>query len=389
MTPGARVSAAIEILDSVTDGAPVEAVLTRWARNNRFAGSKDRAAIRDHVFDVMRQFKSSGFAGAGHDGRALMIGQLRLQGEQLDALFNGVGHAPAALAEADQSSLPDLDARPAESALDMPAWVFERLEADLGSPEATSVAQTLRHRAPLFLRTNPVKGTIDSTLSMLVNDGFKAAPVAGNSTALRVSGHGRGLRNSEAFQEGLVELQDASSQAMVNALPLKDGMRVLDYCAGGGGKSLAMGCAAQLTCVASDISTERMQDIPERARRAGIVIDVKAQSELDGTFDLVLIDAPCSGSGTWRRAPQAKWLLTPEALSDLEETQFGILETASKFVKQDGILAYGTCSVFSSENADIVARFLENTSDFKQLSQSAWMPSENGDGFALSVLQRT
>ena len=239
MTPGARVAAAIEILDQVGTGTPVEQALTRWARSSRYAGSKDRAAVRDHVYDVMRQWRSAAALGGGDSGRARMIGRLRAAGADLDALFNGQGHAPALLTEAEVDCGAAPDTRGA--ALDMPDWLLEQFDTSLGT-DAERTALALRDRAPVSVRVNIGRGSVEDALHALAEDAVTAHPNPRAATALTLQDGARRLRAAKAYVSGLVELQDAASQAAV-ALITGQG-RVLDFCAGGGGTALALAALA-------------------------------------------------------------------------------------------------------------------------------------------------
>ncbi|MBM1222272.1 RsmB/NOP family class I SAM-dependent RNA methyltransferase [Ponticoccus sp. SC2-23] len=387
MTPGARVQAAIEILDAILGGAPAEKALTGWARKSRFAGSKDRAAVRDHVYDALRKRRSAAACGGALTGRALMLGLMRLDGGDPATRFDGAGHAPEPLTPGEGGIAPS-DLSPGELA-DLPDWVQDRFHTDLG-PEATAVMLTLRDRAPVFLRVNLLRGDRDAAIAALADDGIGAEAHPHVATALRVTDGARRLRASHAFETGLVELQDASSQAAVAALPSVDGARVLDFCAGGGGKALALAAAGAAEVVAHDIEARRMSDLPNRAARAGAQIEVRTgiSPETDGTFDLVLIDAPCSGSGTWRRDPEGKWRLTPAALDDLVALQSRILRDAADFVAPGGTLAYATCSIFEAENRSVIEACVAERRELDLVSLRRWLPDEWGDGFHLGIMRR-
>ncbi|MHA7877257.1 RsmB/NOP family class I SAM-dependent RNA methyltransferase [Roseivivax sp.] len=383
MTPGARVQAAAEILDRVAGGMAAEQALTRWARGARFAGSKDRAAVRDHVFDALRMWRSAAAAGGGTTGRARMIGLLRQQGLAPEELFTGEGHAPAPLSDAEALApeVPEAEAR------DLPDWLFEALSTDHGADQAREIAQTLRARAPITLRVNLLKTNRDVAAEALAEEGIATRPNPRAETALSVTENPRRVAGSRAFRAGLVELQDAASQVAVADLPLSPGDRVLDYCAGGGGKSLAL--AARLgggPVWAHDADPRRMRDLPDRAARAGA--DLRVTERPKGPFDLVLTDVPCSGSGTWRRAPEAKWRLTPEALADLCATQAAILREVAPLVRPGGVLAYATCSVLTRENVAQVAAFLAEHPEFSLSREALALPDAEGDGFYHAVLQR-
>lgn len=385
MTPGARVQAAIECLDRISEGAPAEQVLTAWARASRFAGSKDRAAVRDHVFDVLRCWRSAAAQGGGDSGRARMLGALRAAGAEIDALFSGQGHAPAPLSEFERAA--GRTPEGAEAA-DLPDWLWQRFRADLG-PQAADVAEALRARAPVHLRVNAARSSREAAAAALAQDGVTTTPHPAAPLALEITSGARKLRNSRAYANGLVELQDAGSQAVVAALPLRPGLRVLDYCAGGGGKSLAMAAlGAEVT--AHDASPRRMRDLPSRAARAGVTIATAETADLPrlGPFDLVLCDVPCSGSGAWRRSPDAKWRLTPEALERLAPVQAQILDEAARLAGAEGTLGYVTCSVLACENGDQIARFLGDTPGWSLGAQRQWLPGHGTDGFYFAHLTR-
>nr|WP_319251007.1 RsmB/NOP family class I SAM-dependent RNA methyltransferase [uncultured Celeribacter sp.] len=391
MTPAARVSAAIEILDDILAGENAERVLTTWARGHRFAGSKDRAAIRDHVFDALRCLRSFAWLGGAGEarpsGRQVMLGALRASGEDPDALFTGERFAPRPLLDDERAPLPDLEQAPRPVQLDCPDWLVPLYEAALGE-SATAVLQGMRQRAQVFLRVNLRKADLAGAQNLLGADGISAEPHPLSDSALRVTRGARAVARSQAYLTGVVELQDAGSQAIIDLLPLSDGMSVLDYCAGGGGKSLAMGARAQLSLTAHDIDPARMQDIAARASRAAVQIATKSKSELAADYDLVLCDVPCSGSGAFARSPQGKWALTQNRLTRLTEIQAQILTEVAPRVLPGGYLVYATCSLFECENIAQVQRFLAEHSDFSEIEHRLVSPLEGGDGFFVAVLQR-
>lgn len=383
MTPGARIAAAAEILDLILDGLPAEKALTTWARRSRFAGSKDRAAVRDHVFDALRRKRSAAAVGGALTGRGLMIGLLRIAGEDPAERMTGEGHALTAPTE-DEGGRPPADG--AESA-DLPDWLWPIWQDSLGE-DAKPCAEASKDRAPVFLRVNLRKATVAEAVAGLEAEGIATRPVPLSPCALEVIDGARGLRNSATFTDGLVELQDAASQAVVDALPLRDGMSVLDLCAGGGGKTLAMGARGDLRLFAHDTAPARMQDLPDRAVRAGLEVTLVDLPEKQGPFDLVLCDVPCSGSGSWRRAPEGKWLLTPEGFAALQVTQAGILDRAAGLVAENGVLAYATCSMLEPENTGQIAAFLDRNPGWRVKDQKAWRVTDGADGFFLALLTR-
>ena len=230
MTPAARVQAAIEILDRIAEGSPAEKALTNWARKSRFAGSKDRAAVRDHVYDVLRQKRSLGAIG-GETSRGLMAGLLIAQGEAPEDYFGAGGHGPEALTAEELDRLHTPDTLPP----DLPEWLVQRLEDSLGDKFA-DYCEGLRHRAPVHLRVNPRKTSREAVSTELEKDGVKCEPLSGTANGLIVLEGARRVAQSSAYRNGLVELQDGSGQAAMELIPLTKGLRVLDYCAGGGGK---------------------------------------------------------------------------------------------------------------------------------------------------------
>ena len=385
MTPGARVAAAIEILQDMHDGLAAEQALTRWARRSRFAGSKDRAAIRDHVFDVMRCKRTAAFFGRRENPRALMVGLLHAQGAELDTLFSGIGHAPAPLApEETEFPAPSEDKA---TLWNLPDWLIPFFEAALGA-DAASTAQALQERAPVFLRVNTAKIQRGEVKELLAAQGILTEINPLCDTALTITEGARKLRNSESYTDGLVELQDAASQAVVASLPI--GARVLDYCAGGGGKALAIAAQDDRVVFAHDIDPRRMADLPSRAARAGVTVQQLATDEIrhHAPFDIVLCDAPCSGSGAWRRAAEGKWVLTPVRLVELTNLQDQILDDAATLVGKAGTFAYATCSVFRDENEDRIAAFLKRHSGWRCVHQHRYDIGPQGDGFFTAHLIR-
>ncbi|MCA0940654.1 RsmB/NOP family class I SAM-dependent RNA methyltransferase [Salipiger pacificus] len=382
MTPGARLQAAAEVLDRIAAGTPAEQALLGWSRGARYAGSKDRAAVRDHVFDVLRRWRSTAAQGGGESGRARLIGLLRQQQITPESLFTGDGHAPAALAAEEQAAghLPE-----GAEARDLPDWIDALLTESLGA-EAAAAAEALRGRAPVFLRVNRLRGDLATAQAALAGEGIETRPHPLATGALEVTEGARRIAQSQAFAEGLVELQDVASQAVVEALPLAPGLRVLDYCAGGGGKALAMAARTGGEVAAHDADPRRMSDLPARAKRAGARIQAVASPK--GVYDLVLCDVPCSGSGAWRRSPEGKWRLTPERLDELTKVQAGILDIATHLVTPGGVLAYATCSMLAAENAAQIEAFLARHPGWSLEQQRQFLPGDGGDGFFSAQLRR-
>ena len=305
-----------------------------------------------------------------------MLGRLRATGTDLDAIFTGEGHAPDPLTEAERRAgrVP----APGAEACDVPDWLWAHMEAD-GALDAEDTAAQWQVRAPVTIRVNAAVSDPPSVQAELAQDKIVAEPNPLAPMALTVTEGARRLRQSQAFLTGAFELQDASSQAVVEHLP--PAQDVLDYCAGGGGKALAM-AARSMRVTAHDIDPGRMRDLPDRAMRAGARLDYATTAELETrTFDLVLCDAPCSGSGSWRRSPDAKWALTEGRLRGYPKLQGEILDLATRHVRPGGVLAYATCSVFSCENEAVADAFLSRNRGWRPLSHKRWPLSPLGDGF--------
>jgi 16S rRNA (cytosine967-C5)-methyltransferase len=380
MTPAARLSAAIEILDAILGGDPADRALTRWGRASRYAGSGDRAAVADLVYDALRRKRSRAWRMGEESGRALIVAGAA---EARD-LFTGEGHAPAPLDAAEQAAL-DMDRAdpPPAVALDFPDWLEPELRRSLGDNLAP-VMMAMRDRAPVDLRVNRLKSDRAAAAAALAGDGVETAPGPLSPNCLRVTGGARKLRGGAAYAAGLVEVQDAASQAVADFADARPGETILDYCAGGGGKALALAAAAPSARIcAHDAALERMKDIPPRARRAGAEIEICATppAALRGACDLVFVDAPCSGSGAWRRNPDAKWSLTPARLAELSVLQRRILTDAAVYLRPGGRLIYATCSLFRAENEDQVGWFLAEHGEWTLEAEARFSPVDGGDGF--------
>ena len=390
MTPAARVQAAIDILDAWQhrhDG--LDRVLTRWSRSHRFAGSKDRAAIADHVYDAVRRLRSAGWVSgmAEPTGRDLMRGCLILRDSDPAEVFTGANYAPPPLTAAERTKRPLQDA-PRAVRLDYPDWMNGML-ADL--PEAVLDAQ--RHRAELDLRVNTLKANVTQAEAALVAEDIRTEPGPLSPVALRVTEGGRRVAASKAYANGLVEIQDAASQAAIADARARPGETVLDLCAGGGGKTLALAAAMenQGQIIAHDSAPQRIAGLPERADRAGAkisTITTAALGTLSGQCDLVVVDAPCSGSGAWRRNPDAKWRLTADRLTELNRIQSDVLDTAVRMIRPRGRIAYITCSMFAVENTEIVNDFLARHPGFSLTRNRQFTHLDGADGFYVAILRQ-
>ncbi len=385
----ARTAAAIEIVGQVLNGAAADRALVAWGKANRFAGSNDRRAIGEVVFAALRS------GDASRDARRMVLAGLAKTNspDAIAALFSGARHAPQPLSDEERAHL----GPPTESP---PAWLADAFARVWGENAAQELA-ALQARAPLDLRVNTLRGTRDSALEKLSEDGVIAAPFALVDTALRVVGGGVDVERSEAHRLGLVEVQDAGSQCAAAALAARPGEVVLDLCAGAGGKTLALAAAManEGRILACDPGGVRLQRIVGRAARAGASIiqtRLLAEDWLSGptpfneTFDAILIDAPCSGSGTWRRNPETRARLTEQGLAALNLVQSRLLAAAAPLVRPGGRLLYVTCSVLPQENEDIAAAFLAAHPAFVAASPARRLsPHATGtDGFFIAPFLR-
>ena len=380
MRLGGKLAAAIEVLEDIERRhRPAADALRDWGLSHRFAGSGDRAGIGNIVYDALRRKRSAGWLLDDDSPRALAFGALLLEWgeapESLAAALDGDRFAPPPLSEAEIAacSLRDLDAAPDAVRADCPDWCAPLLAAAYGDGWVAE-GQGLASRPPLDLRVNRLKADRDKVLAALRGSG--AVPLATLPDALRippVAGGGRhpNVQAEPAFQKGWFEVQDAGSQMAARLAGAAPGMQVLDFCAGAGGKTLAMSAAMENTgqLFAHDAEKQRLAPIFDRLKRAGcrnvqVVSDAADLASHEAQMDLVLVDAPSTGSGTWRRRPDAKWRLTDRQLAARVAEQASILDAAAAHVKPGGRLAYVTCSVFAEENERQVAAFRERSAAF-------------------------
>lgn len=363
----------IQALQTALDAVrPVDLVLRDYFREHASLGRRDRAVIAETVFDVLRHRRLYAYLAQSGDGpmprRLALLSQRRARSPQ------GGGAGKPALAEStheaawlDRVCALPLEGLPPAVRLSLPDWLFETLVADRGAQATESIAQALLRPAPLDLRVNTLKTDLPGALAALSADGVQATAWAGVPDALRLAGK-PALERSQAFLDGLVEVQDGGSQVLTRLLAPRRGQTLVDFCAGAGGKTLAL--AAQLRgsgqVFACDISASRLQRLRPRLARAGAtnVQPMHIDSERDPKLrrlaaraDAVLVDAPCSGTGTLRRNPDLKWRLQPEEIARLQQTQKAILEAAAALVKPGGVLVYATCSLLPAENAEVAAAF--------------------------------
>jgi 16S rRNA (cytosine967-C5)-methyltransferase len=371
MTPAARIQAAIEILDGyAASGLPADRFLRDYFRKHRYAGSKDRAAISGRVYAIFRGWYSFAWRMQGNDARRLAIASLLAEDVDPKTLFTGDAYAPASLS-ADETSA--ISASPREKPLhvqgDFPPFLEAELTQAFGA-ELLPEMQALQSRAPIDLRANTLKTTPESLALALAEEGFPTEPAPHAPTGLRMppaAGSAK-LGTSQLFASGLFEFQDEAAQIAAILCAPQPGQRVLDFAAGTGGKTLALAAAMenQGELVVHDNTPARLTQLKLRAQRAGVGIVKTAAPK--GPFDLVLLDAPCSGTGTWRRQPELRVRLTPERLAELIALQSRLLEEAAVHVAPGGRLVYATCSLLPAENDVQIAQFLAAHPDYAPLS---------------------
>ncbi len=438
MTPGARMAAVIELCRLIDGTAqPADATAERFFRQRRFMGSKDRRAVADATFAMLRRRARLDWwiarAGGGVEPtpRNRAIANLILfegtEALELSSLFNGAGHCPPPLSVAETAFAAALWGRsadhsdmPAATALELPAWLEEPLRRQWGTAVAAEMG-ALNTPAPVDLRVNTVKATREKAREALAADGIETAPTPLSPLGLRAVGRPR-LGAAEAFRRGLVEVQDEGAQVTALLTGARTGMTVVDFCAGAGGKTLvvagamAEGSRVKGRLTACDTVAGRLERLRGRLRRAGIS-GVKRR-RLDGentswmaanraSAERVLVDAPCSGTGTWRRHPEARWRLAAAAVADHVRRQRKILAAAAALVRRGGRLLYVTCSLLPVENEEQVAGFLDGHPDFALIpAAEAWAEAVGGpcpvggptltlspastgtDGFFAAVLER-
>ncbi|QFU16635.1 RsmB/NOP family class I SAM-dependent RNA methyltransferase [Microvirga thermotolerans] len=388
MTPAARIAAAIEVLSDIdARRRPAADALKDWGLSHRFAGSKDRAAIASLVYDALRRKASAAWIMGEGTPRAVMLGMLRLQrGLDADAvakLFSGERFAPEPLSEAERDRLSKgtLDGAPAAAAGDFPEWIQPSLERLLGE-DLVAEMQALTARAPVDLRVNTLRAASrERAHDALPHLGAVETPHS--PLGLRIlpgeDGRGPAIQAEPEFLKGWIEIQDEGSQLAALLTAVRPGEQVVDLCAGGGGKTLAL--AAMMDnhgqIYATDNDARRLAPIHERLARAGVRnVQVRTPrggadpvADLDGRIDCVLVDAPCTGVGTWRRNPDAKWRLRPGSLEVRRREQQAVLDRAAGLVRPGGRIVYVTCSILPEENDEALAAFLARREGFSALSR--------------------
>ncbi|WP_230292725.1 RsmB/NOP family class I SAM-dependent RNA methyltransferase [Croceicoccus sp. Ery5] len=358
MTPAARVQAAIELLDGIITaaregGAPADRIVADGLRARRYAGSKDRRAIRELVYGAIRVC-----GPVPENGRAAMLRLAQVQPD-IAGLFNGAPYGPAPVVAEEVAAQGGV----------APEWLARRLAA---SDIAGEEAEALLGRAPLDIRVNTLKAARDG-LTLPVDGEALLTP-----NGLRLPA-GTPVEQWDAYRDGLIEVQDGGSQLACLALDAQAGETVVDLCAGAGGKTLALAAAMKNsgTLIACDTNRQRLSRLRPRAERAGAgnitelllnpMREMEALEQWRGKADAVLVDAPCSGTGTWRRNPESRWRITAQEIGKLSILQFRLLEIASELLRPGGRLVYVVCSLLDEEGSQVFDRF---TDSYPEISAS-------------------
>jgi 16S rRNA (cytosine967-C5)-methyltransferase len=407
MTPAARLSAAIELIDTIdAQRVPAAKALKEWGTAHRYAGSGDRAAISGLIWDVLRRRASSAWIMEDDTPRGRVLGMLkRERGMDVDtiaALCDGGRFAPEPLSEAERAALTarSVNDAPPHIAGDYPEWLdpyLARVFGDDRVAEATAMAS----RAPLDLRVNTLKAAREKLLPRLAHLGAKPTPWSPLGLRIELGADARnpGIHAEEDFIKGAIEVQDEGSQLAALLSAAKPGEQVIDLCAGAGGKTLAIAAMMQGKgrLIATDRDKRQLAPIHERLSRAGVHnADIRTPkgeadplADIKASADLVLIDAPCTGTGTWRRNPDAKWRMRPGALEVRLKDQTEVLDRAAPLVKPGGRIAYITCSVLPEENRDQVRAFITRHPGFAVVppGQTASVLWDRAEDFAKAALE--
>lgn len=433
MTPAARLSGAIDLLCAIQNAPhrPADAVANTFFRERRYIGGGDRRVISTLTWDVLRSWRRLHWhlradlreRKSDISPRLLCAAMMFFDGHTLkhvQSLFSGERYAPLPLSQRENSMLSvlegqmlDAEKQPLAVRLEIPDWLMPYLQADFG--ESLEDEMTALLKAPtLDLRVNLLKATRPEAQQALYQEGFNATETALSPWGLRLEGR-QPITSTAVFKNGVVEIQDEGSQLIAAAVGAQPGQRVLDYCAGAAGKTLAIAMTMENRgqLMACDVSHSRLEGAVKRLRRAGVhnvtrhllTAGDKWAKRREGRFDTVLVDAPCSGTGTWRRNPDARLHLSEQDIQELLPKQAKIMDVAARLVRPGGRFIYATCSLLSVENDQQIEKFLKRHSDYKVVSadqRSEFLPEKlrqdscfsltphgyRTDGFFIGALQR-
>ncbi len=406
MTPAARIQGSIEVLtDLIERRRPAPDALKDWGLTHRFAGSKDRAAIASLVYDALRRKSSSAWLMGAETPRAIMAGALLLQRGmepgRIISMFSGERHAPDVLSEDEQIRLRgSIDDAPAHVRADAPEWIWPSMEAAFGEHAVEEVV-AFASRAPIDVRVNDLKTSRKKLIAELAHLNPEETPYSLDGIRFQPGDDGRGpsLQTEKSFLDGLFEVQDEGSQLASRLSLAGPSDFTVDLCAGAGGKTLSLAALMENRgqIIATENDSRRLTPLYERLTRSGARnVQVRspklrnddAVADLDGLADLVFVDAPCTGSGTWRRNPDAKWRLRPGALAERIKDQTIVLDRAARLTKRGGRIAYITCSLLPEENDDAVEAFLARHTGFDVIEPGAVAEKAGLGGLASFTSQK-
>lgn len=415
MIPAARIQAVIELLATIiATPRPADSTASAYFRDRRFIGSKDRAAINTRIFRIMRAWHRLGWwikrCNCDVNARTLTIADLMFEREHslqsIKDTFSGEQYTPHPLNENELKMADAMDKKnlehphmPLREKAECPEWAFEMMQKSLGENFETEMKAMLL-AAPMDLRVNALKANRDDVLKQLRKDGMEVELGKHSPLSIRVFGRPQVVEH-ELYRNGSIEIQDEGSQMIALLADAKPGEQVVDFCAGAGGKTLALGAAMNNKgrIVATDVLEDRLEKAKLRFRRAGLHnIETRALTDerdkwvkrQQQHFDLVLIDAPCTGIGTWRRSPDQRWRTLGPDISELLPLQRNILDSACRMVKPGGRLVYATCSLLQAENEHQIEHFLKGHPEFEVKGEfMKFTPAQHDtDGFFAAMLTR-
>ena len=396
-----RAVAAINILDDYLSGFPVEKALKKWFRKNRFAGSNDRRNIRDFVFDILRKrlilyypFQINDYL---ESGRILILSYLYLYKKDsfsFDEIKDNKYFAPS-INDNELiiiNNINDLiEKAPVNIVLNYPKFLEKKLSQSLGQ-NFNRIMEIFLKRAPVYLRINQIKTNFKEAKIKLESEGILCESCPSSKNALKVISGENNIKRSSIYQLGEVELQDLSSQLTTELPQISSKKKILDFCSGGGGKALAIASRLKNNAdiFAYDLNLFKHKNLVHRANRAGANIKILFSNDLKkylNFFDIVFVDAPCSGIGTWRRDPKFKWELNNKKLNLLSKNQFEIINQSCLYLKKGGFLIYVVCSFLEEEGTLVVKKFLMNNQSFSIVNSGLFHPINASDGFYFAVLK--
>ena len=398
-----RACAAIDILDNYINGIPIEKALKEWFKKNRFAGSNDRRSIRDIIFDILRKrlilFYPFQINNYSETGRILVLSYLYIYKRDTFSLSDIIDSKYFLPPIKNEELLilnrinDYIEKAPKNIVLNYPEFLEKKLTKTLGN-NFNKVMEIFLERAPIYLRVNNLKTNLEDELYNLEKENILCEYCSVSKNALIIKTGEQFLKKSSSYQLGNVELQDLSSQLTTEFDEISIGKRILDFCAGSGGKSLAIASRLKNNAdiFAHDINSFKLSNLLNRSIRAGARIKTLISNNLnkyENFFDIVFVDAPCSGTGTWRRDPKIKWEINDQKINILSKNQYKIIKNSCKYLKKGGFLIYVVCSLLEDEGELVVNKFLINNQKFSIINKEFYHPINASDGFYYAILKKS